>query len=280
MMDGSILVLISSIAFIGFLIVDQPWKKYCAVAGWVSIVSYLYTEIPYYISINNFLYPIIALLSVPFLAITIKLLVAEDPVVYRLTRAAAVAFVIFAPFAYVEPLNRWMISTVTSQVISLLSFAGFPAVLEGWNMILRNGFRVEIILACTGIQSIAIMLGVAGAVPTTVRQKLLAFMMVAPVIYVLNMVRNLFVVVAYTEQWFPYLPEIASNGEYGYESFFWAHNVMSELMALLALIAIAYSLFVLIPDLGAFAEDLLGTYAGEIRRVAGKDKRYAELRRY
>jgi archaeosortase A (PGF-CTERM-specific) len=124
------------------------------------------------------------------------------------------------------------------------------------------------------------MLGVAGAVPTTVRQKLLAFMMVAPVIYVLNMVRNLFVVVAYTEQWFPYLPEIASNGEYGYESFFWAHNVMSELMALVALIAIAYSLFVLIPDLGAFAEDLLGTYAGEIRRVAGKDKRYAELRRY
>ncbi|MDT8357369.1 MAG: archaeosortase A [Methanomicrobiaceae archaeon] len=279
MMDGSILVLISSIAFIGFLIVEMPWKKYCAMVGWVSIVAFLYTEIPYYISINNFLYPLIALLSVPFLAITIRLLVSENPVVYSLTRAAAVAFVIFAPFAYIEPLNRWIIGTVTSQIIFLLSGAGFPAMLEGWNTILRNGFRVEIILACTGIQSIAIMLGVAGAVPSTARQKLLAFLLVAPVIYVLNMARNLFVVVAYTEQWFPYLPEIASNGEFGYESFFWAHNVIAELGALIALIAIAYLLFVLIPDLGEFAEDLLGTYAGEVRRAAGKDTRYAELRR-
>ena len=72
------------------------------------------------------------------------------------------------------------------------------------------------------------------------------------------MVVTVLIRLAARDEWFPYLPEIASNGEYGYESFFWAHNVMSELMALLALIAIAYSLFVLIPDLGAFAEDGAG----------------------
>ena len=97
-----------------------------------------------------------------------------------------------------------------------------------WNIISRNGFRVEIILACTGIQSIAILLGVSAAVPTTFRQKVAAFVIVAPTIYFLNLLRNVFVIMAYTQQWFPYYPDIAGNGELGYESFFWAHNVIAE----------------------------------------------------
>ena len=74
---------------------------------------------------------------------------------------------------------------------------------------------VEIILACTGIQSIAIMLGVAAAVPTTLREKACAFLLVAPTIYILNLFRNVFVIMAYTGQWFPYFPDIAGNGEIG-----------------------------------------------------------------
>jgi archaeosortase A (PGF-CTERM-specific) len=139
-------------------------------------------------------------------------------------------------------------------------------------IISRNSFRVEIILACTGIQSIAIMLGVAAAVPTTIRQKILAFLIVAPTIYILNLLRNVFVIIAYTEQWFPYYPSIASNGEFGYESFFWAHNVIAELLALIFLVIIAYGLFSLIPNLGKFADELYHLYTGEIRKAFGKGK--------
>jgi archaeosortase A (PGF-CTERM-specific) len=84
---------------------------------------------------------------------------------------------------------------------------------------------------------------------------------VVPTIYLLNLLRNVFVIFAYTDQWFPYLPAIASNGEWGYESFFWAHNIMAEGGALIALIAIAYGLFVLIPDLGVWAGDLYSVYS-------------------
>ena len=84
-------------------------------------------------------------------------------------------------------------------------------------MLQRNGFRIEIILACTGIQAMAIMLGVASAVPSTTRQKVLSFLLVVPTIYVLNIIRNVAVIIAYTDQWFPYFPAIAGNGEYGYE---------------------------------------------------------------
>ena len=124
----------------------------------------------------------------------------------------------------------------------------------------------------TGIQAIAIMLGVAFAIPTTLRQKILSFLLVVPTIYILNLIRNTAVIIAYTEQWFPFLPDIAGNGEFGYESFFWAHNVIAELLALVLLVAIAYGLFRIIPGLADLAAGLYDLYSGEVRRVFHRDR--------
>ena len=185
--------------------------------------------------------------------------------------AAAAAFLVYAPFAF-TPLGDRLIAVVVGQTLWLLNALGYDAALVAWNMVIRNGFRVEIILACTGIQAIAIMLGVAAAVPTTARQKILSFLIIVPTIYVLNLARNAAVIIAYTGQWFPYFPGIAGNGEYGYESFFWAHNVFAELLALVLLIGIAYTLFRVIPGLGDLAAGLYSLYAGEIRRVFYRDR--------
>ena len=265
------LVLVSCIAFLAFLIPGR-FKKYCAIVGWVSIAGFLFAELPYYFSINNFMYPAIALLSIPFLYVTIRALLRDDVRVFQLSTAAAVAFLIFAPFAYIEPLGNWLISAVVRQTSAVLALVGYPVLQLDWNMLSRNGFRTEIILACTGIQSIAIMLGVASAVTTNLRQKLLSFLLIFPTIYILNILRNVFVISAYSEQWFPYWPEIAGNGEYGYESFFWAHNVICELLALFVLIAIAYSLFTIIPQLGSLAGGLYQLYHGELMRMSGMEK--------
>jgi len=259
------LVLISCLGFLASLI-PGPHRKYAAIIGWVFIVAFLFFDLPEYFSENNFLYPVMAVLSVPFLFITIRYLLVENASVLHLTRAAAVAFLIYAPFTYIPDVGNWLISVVVGEVVWLLGLFNYPVHLDAWNIIARNSFRVEIILACTGIQSIAIMLGVAAAVPTTFRQKVLAFLLVAPTIYILNLFRNVFVIMAYTGQWFPYWSDIAGNGEYGYESFFWAHNVIAEMLALVALILIAYGLFVLIPQLGNFADDLYQLYYGEIVR--------------
>jgi archaeosortase A (PGF-CTERM-specific) len=268
------LVLLSGIFFIAFLLPVRA-RKYFGMLGWAGMVLFLFAEIPYYFSIKNFLYPLIAVLSVPFLAITVKYLNREHLRVMQLTTAASVAFLIYAPFAF-TPLGEWLISVVVGQVVWLLDAFGYPATLYAWNTIIRNGFRVEIILACTGIQAIAIMLGVAAAVKTTMRQKVAAFLLVVPTIYILNLIRNTVVIIAYTEQWFPYFPEIAGNGELGYESFFWAHNVFAELMALVLLVAIAYGLFRLIPELARFATELFGLYLDEVWRVAGRKKTSAD----
>ena len=262
------LVLASALAFALFL-VPGPHRRYAGVAGWAGMVLVLVALLPEFAAENNFVYPAITIASLPFLWITARRLLSGDERVEALTRGAAIAFVLYAPFAFYEPLGSWLIGVVVAQLSWVLGAIGFVAPLWAWNIFIHNGLRVEIILACTGIQSIAIMLGVAFAVPTTLRQKVLAFLFVAPVIWVLNMLRNVFVIIAYTEQWFPYLPQIASNGEFGYESFFWAHNVLAELGALVALVLIAWALFRLIPALGELAADLVELYRDDLRRAVG-----------
>lgn len=286
-----ILLLISCIAFLAFLALTLAGTRarisepdtytpegvlkaafIAGTIGWAGMVILLFSELPYYFSLNNFLYPLIAILSVPFLYITGKFLLKGNQLMVRLTMAAAVAFLIYAPFEYIAPLGNWLIGVVAGEVqFILVNVFHYPSYMDAWNIIRWDGFRVEIILACTGVQSIAIMLGITAAVPTTTRQKILAFLLVVPTIYILNLLRNTFVVMAYTGQWFPYYPDIAGNGETGYESFFWAHNVMAEVGALIILILIAYGLFRLIPQLGDYARDLFDFYCCEVRKVFGKD---------
>lgn len=270
------LVLISCACFLMFLVPGR-YRRYFAAGGWVSIVGYLFLELPYYISINNFVYPAITLLSLPFLYITVKYLLRDDSRVLQLSTIAAVAFLIYAPFAYIPALGDWLIAAVTNQTSAVLTAIGYPVNFTAWNMMERNGFRTEIILACTGIQSIAIMLGVAWGTRATYLQKIAGFLLVFPTIYILNIFRNVFVIAAYSEQWFPYLPVIASNGEFGYESFFWAHNVMAEIGALIFLVALAYTLFMILPELGNLADGLYRLYREEAERIIRPKTRGSDL---
>ena len=81
---------------------------------------------PYYLSINNYLYPTLAILSIPFLIITAKYLIAGDLRVEQLSRAAAVAFLIYAPFAF-TPLGDWLISVESQEKIGRYGVEEFGA---------------------------------------------------------------------------------------------------------------------------------------------------------
>jgi archaeosortase A (PGF-CTERM-specific) len=295
MIGAEYLALVSCIGFLAFLI-PGPHRKYAAIGGWFFIVLTLFSLLPEYFRENNFMYPAIAALSVPFFVITSRYLLLENEYAINLSRAAAVAFLVYAPFGFDQiPLfagiGNWLISLVVSQILWILETFHFTvgltcmdpvsaqSVTSGAcgnllkNVFTRNGYSVEIVLGCTGIQSIAIMLGVAAAVPTRLWQKVSAFLIIVPTIYFLNLLRNVFVIIAYTDQWFPFWADIAGNGSPGYESFFWAHNVIAELLALVCLVAIAYGLFTIIPKLGAFANDLYYLYRDEVKKALwGREK--------
>jgi archaeosortase A (PGF-CTERM-specific) len=269
---SEIIILMAFLAFVVFLLAGSK-KKYAAIIGWTLIVINLLVEVPGYLKQDNFLYPAIAVLSVPFLAITIRELLADSPLVIQLSNAAAVGTLIYVPFAFIPLFRDVLISTVVQQVVWLLHFLGRDAQLEGWNIIMRNGFSTEIILACTGITAMAILLGVAaGSRDLSVRQGVYAFLIVVPTIYILNLLRVAGVIIAWSDQWFAYLPDPTGTMEFGagYASFFWAHNVFAELLSLVVLIVIALGLFRIIPGLADFARDLVNLYVGEVRSLVGK----------
>jgi len=231
-------------------------------------VANLLLEVPDYLVQDNLLYPAIAVMSVPFLAITILRLLAEDQTILQLSSAAAVATLIFVPFSFMPLFRDALISAVVGQAVWLLHAFGYPVQIEGWNIIMLNGFATEIILTCTGITAIAILLGVAaGSRDLSIKQGICAFLIVVPTIYFLNILRVVVVFIAWSDQWFTFLPDPTGTTEFGagYASFFWGHNVFAELFSLVILIVIAFGLFRIIPQLASFARDLIHLYTLEVR---------------
>ncbi|HWQ68313.1 MAG TPA: archaeosortase A [Methanospirillum sp.] len=256
-----------SCAFFLLSLIPGAHRRYTTIIAWITIIIVFVGGLPSWIEESNILYPVMAVLSLPFLFATIRMAWRRNQVVFSLTRAAGVAFLIYAPFAFYQPAGDALISLVLSNTISILEILKFPVTQVLWNTVQHGGFRVEIILACTGIQAIAIMLGVAAAVPTTFRQKCISFLLIAPTIYLLNLVRNTGVIIAYTDQWFSFLPDLTGSNETGFSSFFWAHNIIAEGVALVFLIGLAYSLFRLIPTLADFAADLVDSYKDELMSI-------------
>lgn len=170
-----------------------------------------------------------------------------------LTSASALGALVYFPFANFSSLNTWIIGNVTSQIIWVLQYFEIPAYMKDWNMITLNGYTVEIILACTAIESIALFMGLIGAVKAPLNRLVTAFIVSVPVIYVLNLIRDIFVVVAYGEQWF------------GTDSFIIAHNYIAKAGSGIALFAISYIVLKVLPELLAMIDGLWVILSEELK---------------
>ena len=179
-----------------------------------------------------------------------------------LTSASALGALVYFPFANFSSLNTWIIGNVTSQVIWVLQYFEIPASMKAWNMITLNGYTVEIILACTAIESIALFMGLIGAARAPLNRLVMAFIVSVPVIYVLNLIRDIFVVVAYGEQWF------------GADSFIIAHNYIAKAGSGIALFAISYAVLKILPGLLGMIDGLWVILSEELKyllhRFAGE----------
>jgi archaeosortase A (PGF-CTERM-specific) len=255
-------------AFISFLLffVGGRYQKVAALAGWACIVANLWSELPAFLAENNFLYPALALLSLPFLIITADRLLQKDPVVLQLSRTAAIATVIWVPFALVPVLRDGLISVVVTLAFGLITALGHHPQLEAWDVIAENGFYNQLILGCTGILSIALMLGVIfGEKGLTLRQAVLSFLLVVPPIFLLNLLRVAVVFIAVSDGWFDRFPDPTGTGD---ANFLWAHNVIAEGVAVLFLVLLVLAVARIIPRLGTFATGLAGVYRDRLSALA------------
>jgi archaeosortase A (PGF-CTERM-specific) len=262
---SDLLVIAAFVVFLLFFAAGR-YKKHVAIAGWVCIVLNLWSELPAFLREDNFLYPALAVLSLPFLAITAERLLHEDPVVLRLSRTAAIATVIWVPFALISFLHDGLISIVVSLAFCLITALGHTPHMVAWDVIAENAFANQIILGCTGIMAIAIMLGIVfGEKGIPLWQAVPALLLVIPTIFLFNLLRVAIVFIAVSDTWFTAFPDPTGTGD---ANFFWAHNVIAEGLAVIFLFVLMGALVRIIPRLGLFARALAMVYRDSLLRLA------------
>jgi len=132
--------------------------------------------------------------------------------------------------------RNWLIETVAEQSCWVLSVFNINTVREGTLIYYKDyPLPVNIIFACTAIQSILLFVGLILSLQKVAwKKKIISIATIVPTVYVLNLFRNAMVI---------YL-----GGE-GITSFEFAHNVIGKSGSLLALIILVYLLFKYIPEI-------------------------------
>jgi len=261
---ADLLIIAALLSFLAFLAAPRL-QQYAALAGWACIVLNLWTDVPAFLREDNILYPALAVLSLPFLAITAGGLLSMDRSVIRLSRTAAIATVIYIPFALVPFLRDALVSVVVTLVFRLVTALGHRPWLTAWDVIAENAFANQIVPACTGIMAIAIVLGaVLAEKGLTARQAVLSVILVVPGIFLANLLRVTAVFIAVSGRWFDGFPDPTGTGD---ANFFWAHNVIAEGLALLFLFLLMAALVRIVPSLGVSARAVWDAYTGRLRMI-------------
>ncbi len=234
--------------------------------GWIFLAIYWFLQPPSYIELqdyfNAFLVVVAAIVSLFIAYITLQARSKKEgdyEMLISLSRAASVSGLIYFLFADVELFNSGIISLVTNQTIWVAEELGYPVVQVAWNQLAINGLAVEIILACTAIESIALFTGIiSSAIDAPFIQKFRAFMISVPVIYILNLLRVSFTASAYGFGWFG-TPD---------ESFHISEHIITKAGSLLALLLISYAVLKTLPEVSDMIDGILKAMRIEFRKLA------------
>lgn len=177
--------------------------------------------------------------------------------IFMATTASAIGGISYFAFSEITPMNQWLITTVTDQTVWLGSLFGVVITRLDTNLLSVNGYRVEIILACTAIESIALFMGIIASANAPFTRMAKAFLVSVPVIYALNLIRNVFVIDAYGMTWFG-SPEM---------SFYIAHTIIAKAGALIALFVIAYAVMKILPEIIDMIDGIINLFRGIFRNA-------------
>jgi archaeosortase A (PGF-CTERM-specific) len=266
-----------------------------AAGSWVLFAGFWLVLVPHFaFTQRSYVEGVLCVVAVPACLYVAYLVYEERPSLLILTRAVAVMGLVYFPFQAIVPLQRASIETVTLHAHWLMEsfgfdtaiyscdglrgagYSGFTCLNPYESMFLTTGmpggpYLTPVLLACTGIGSISIVVGLVLAVGGTLRQKASAVAIAVPVIYGLNVLRVAFIVVAHAEQWFrgPLLTGVVS-AMFGIEdaqlvSYYVADRVIAQSLSVVALVVIGWALIRVIPSLALVLEELLYILTGEER---------------
>lgn len=233
--------------------------------GWIFLSIYWFLQPPSYVEIRDYfnaVFVVVAAIVSLFIAyITFQARNNKEDgheVFIPLSRAASVSGLIYFLFADVDILNTWIISLVTNQTIWVVEKIGYPVAQVAWNQLAVNGLPVEIILACTAIESIALFAGlISSATDSPVSKKFKAFMISVPVIYSLNLIRTSFTASAYGLAFFG-TPD---------ESFHITEHIIAKVGSMIALLVISYMILRMLPEVSDMIDGVIKMMKTEFKKA-------------
>lgn len=271
---------------------DREMARRLAVAGWGLFGLFWLVLIPHFIfEIGSIVEGLGSIAAVPMsLYAGYRLWNGRDSL-FVLTRAVGLMGLIYLPFVYVPfvesiPPRKWLVETVAHQTAFLMSLLGFePTLVDG---LVHNGYpigdkqypdkstfvfegntapiRYTIVTACTGIGSISIIAGGVLAVSAPLTRKLRALAVAVPIIYVLNLFRNVFIAIMFGHQrmqWFegPIMGLLGTDDPQ-VVSYFIADRLLAQFGSVFAMILITWLVVKTLPEILVVVEDLLYLLTG------------------
>jgi archaeosortase A (PGF-CTERM-specific) len=259
------MILKSIIPFIAiglFLLTLVLRKKTVGALGWLIFALYCASEVSYYLNKGEYFDASIAIIFLAFTLLLAALMVlrpttetrgnGEEDLFFTITRIAVITAAFYFPFSEIPALETLIIfitTKITTTVLTLFNvgvYMVYPSSIYSTTSSFHAVYKpIEIILACTAIQSMVLFAGLALGVNAPRERKLKAFLVSVPAIYVLNIIRNVFVAAAYFELWFG--PPL--------QSFYIAHGILARIFVMVSLVAVAYAVFIILPEALDLIED-------------------------
>jgi len=281
--------LLDSLAWIAiggfFIAIVLQWRgeldpaRQLAAGAWVVFGVFWLTMVPYYYyDAQSPLQTVLALAALPLCAYTGYLLFAGRESLLVLSKAVAIMGLIYLPAETIPFVRQWLIETTAVQAHVVMELLGHsPGINEGANGYQSRfnfdpdetvtGRTTYIVLACTGLGSMAIFAGLIASVSAPIKRKLAAIALTVGVIWALNLGRNVFIALAspfgwFQQEWLVSLMTTYLGAEPNRVSYLVAHNYISQSLSIVALVAITFMLIKLIPEILEPLEEVLYVLTG------------------
>ncbi|MEE6211025.1 archaeosortase A [Salarchaeum sp. III] len=249
---------------------DEHPARVAAAAAWSVFAVFWALLIDHFLFVqNSFIEGILAALAVPLSLYAAYLVLTDRPTLVRLSRAIAVMGLIYLPFQTIPALTQAAITITAESTYFLITLLGYTPefVTDPYPsavVFTHEGHTIttNILLACSGIGSIAIVSGLIAATTAPIRRRLTGIALVVPLIYLLNVARVSFIAIAFGNQWFQWTRPLvtllyAPLRSEPRISYLFADKILAQSLSVVALVLITLGLLRVIPELAALLDDAL-----------------------
>lgn len=271
------------LAFTGTVVVDardRDTARYLAASAWIGFGVFWLLLVPQFaFHMKSVIEGALSIVALPVCWYVAYLHLQGRDSLFLVSRAIAFMGLFYLPFASIPFLRQFLVEAVSAQTNALIQAIGYAPTftaaeetgfMSGFVFTNSTGrrFYTYLVLACTGIGSMSIFAGLISSVTTPLRRKLRVFGLVIVIIWMLNLLRNAFIAIAFGRQWFQQdvLVNIVTTyvgyQDPGLTSFFVADRIISQSFSIVALIGITWFVVREIPELLTAVEDVLFVLSG------------------